>query len=72
MCRDIQRKKFSVQHLPTSGRYLIGHTAMELTWLPDTPQARSRRRAPRACPACQRRKVRHNLSEGSGRDENSS
>ncbi|OQE20456.1 hypothetical protein PENSTE_c013G07835 [Penicillium steckii] len=31
---------------------------MELTWLPNTPQSRSRTRAPRACPACQRRKKR--------------
>lgn len=36
---------------------------MELTWLADTPQSRSRTRALRACPACQRRKVR-------GRDAN--
>ncbi|KAJ6113747.1 hypothetical protein N7523_007064 [Penicillium sp. IBT 18751x] len=31
---------------------------MELTWLADTPQSRSRTRALRACPACQRRKKR--------------
>ncbi|KAJ5988229.1 transcriptional regulator family: Fungal Specific TF [Penicillium waksmanii] len=31
---------------------------MELTWLANTPQSRSRTRAPRACPACQRRKKR--------------
>lgn len=30
---------------------------MELTWLADTPQSRSRTRALRACPSCQRRKV---------------
>ncbi|KAJ5815314.1 hypothetical protein N7474_007091 [Penicillium riverlandense] len=30
---------------------------MELTWLADTPQSRSRVRALRACPSCQRRKV---------------
>ncbi|KAJ5150955.1 uncharacterized protein N7482_010207 [Penicillium canariense] len=29
---------------------------MEFTWLADTPQSRSRTRAPKACPACQRRK----------------
>jgi 4-hydroxy-3-methylbut-2-en-1-yl diphosphate synthase IspG/GcpE len=31
---------------------------MELTWLPDIPQSRSRTRAVRACPTCQRSKVR--------------
>ncbi|CAG8903030.1 unnamed protein product [Penicillium egyptiacum] len=31
---------------------------MELTWLPDIPQSRSRTRALRACPACQRSKKR--------------
>ncbi|KAJ5123464.1 transcriptional regulator family: Fungal Specific TF [Penicillium atrosanguineum] len=31
---------------------------MELTWLADSPQSRSRTRALRACPACQRRKKR--------------
>ncbi|KAJ5177499.1 transcriptional regulator family: Fungal Specific TF [Penicillium coprophilum] len=31
---------------------------MELTWLPDIPQSRSRTRALRACPTCQRSKKR--------------
>jgi hypothetical protein len=34
---------------------------MELTWLPDIPQSRSRTRALRACPQCQRSKVRPQL-----------
>lgn len=39
---------------------------MELTWLADIPQSRSRTRAPRACPACQRRKVRGDRSYDTG------
>ncbi|KAH8434753.1 transcription factor domain-containing protein [Aspergillus melleus] len=40
---------------------------MELTWFADTPQARRRTRAPRACASCQRRKKRcRHLSTGTG------
>ncbi|KAJ5355363.1 uncharacterized protein N7496_012575 [Penicillium cataractarum] len=43
---------------------------MELTWLADTPQSRTRARALKACPACQRRKKRcRHLTAGSEVEE---